>query len=999
MKMLIMKNALLFTRSRFCNVSNRFRDLGILALLVFLFLPRLSFSQFRVLETRDLRLIYFDDYSYVVPHLARSFENALKFHKSLFQYNTGEKVTVILHDFSDYGFGGTTSIPRNLILVGLEPFDYVYETQPANERMNWLMNHELAHVVAFDNAAGSDRFFRALFMGKVEPIAENPLSMIYSYLSIPRRYAPRWYHEGFAVFMETWMAGGMGRVLGGYDEMVFRTMVNDHAYIYDVVGLESEGTAIDFQIGQNSYLYGTRFLTYLANSYGTAKLLQWVNRTPGSKAYFASQFKRVYGVSLDEEWQKWIAWERRWQEENLRLIREYPVTPYRPILSDTLGSISRTYFQPTNRKLYTAINFPGQLAQIVEIDLITGQIRKLCDVPTPALYYVTFLAYNPYKQEIYYTTDNSRYWRDLNVVDIKTGKHRVLIKDFRAGDLVFNLADSSIWGVQHHNGISTLIRIPSPYKVWYDIFPLSYGRDLFDLDISPSGKFLTAGLIEISGRQRLIRMNIDSLLAGSSSFEVLYEFANNAPQNFVFSPDGKYLYGTSYYTGASNVFRYDFANKKMDAVTNCETGFFRPVPVWEDSLIVFRYTGKGFIPVVIPNRVIEDVNAIRYLGQQVVKNHSEVKSWSLPSPRKINIDSLTTFKGFYKPFKEIRIASAYPVVEGYKDFAVFGWRFNLSDPVGFHSIDLTASYSPNRNLAEKERIHFGLNYHFWNWELGIHHNNSDFYDLFGPTKTSRKGTAFYAKYGSFLLSQKPKTLQYSFRFSGFRGLERLPDFQNIAASFDRFYTLSGKLEYKYLLRSLGAVEYEEGVEWQLQSFTYYVRSQLFPHFFSNLSYGFLLPLNHSSIWIRTSAGQAFGERSDPFANFFFGGFGNNWVDHLSEKRFREYYSFPGVELNEVGGRNYVKGMIEWDLPPVRFRRLGVTSFYVTWSRFSLFSSAIMTNLDKSSPQRKLVNLGGQVDFKLVMFSALQSTFSLGYAVAFEKRNMYSNEFMISLKIL
>ena len=87
------------------------------------------------------------------------------------------------------------------------------------------------------------------------------MSMLYSFLTSPRWYSPRWYHEGIAVFLETWMAGGIGRTLGGYDEMVFRTMVLEDAYFYDVVGLESEGTTIDFQVGQNSYLYGTRFVT------------------------------------------------------------------------------------------------------------------------------------------------------------------------------------------------------------------------------------------------------------------------------------------------------------------------------------------------------------------------------------------------------------------------------------------------------------------------------------------------------------------------------------------------------------------------------------------------------------------------------------------------------------------------------------------------------------------------------------------------------------------
>ena len=110
--------------------------------------------------------------------------------------------------------------------------------------------------------------------------------MFYSYLSVPRAYSPRWYHEGIAVFLETWMSGGLGRALGGYDEMVFRAMVRENAYIYDYVGLESEGTSIDFQVGVNSYMYGTRFFTYLGDKYGPEKLIEWVKRTDGTPPVF-----------------------------------------------------------------------------------------------------------------------------------------------------------------------------------------------------------------------------------------------------------------------------------------------------------------------------------------------------------------------------------------------------------------------------------------------------------------------------------------------------------------------------------------------------------------------------------------------------------------------------------------------------------------------------------------------------------------------------------------
>ena len=103
------------------------------------------------------------------------------------------------------------------------------------------------------------------------------------------------------------MAGGLGRALGAFDEMVFRSMVRDESYIYDVVGLESEGTTVDFQVGANSYLYGTRFISYLAYQHSPEKVLEWASRTKDSKSFFASQFKKVYGVSLDDEWSRWIA--------------------------------------------------------------------------------------------------------------------------------------------------------------------------------------------------------------------------------------------------------------------------------------------------------------------------------------------------------------------------------------------------------------------------------------------------------------------------------------------------------------------------------------------------------------------------------------------------------------------------------------------------------------------------------------------------------------------
>jgi hypothetical protein len=126
--------------------------------------------------------------------------------------------------------------------------------------------------------------------------------------------------------------------------------------------------------------------------------------------------------------------------------------------------------------------------------------------------------------------------------------------------------------------------------------------------------------------------------------------------------------------------------------------------------------------------------------------------------------------------------------------------------------------------------------------------------------------------------------------------------------------------------SLGAVDSEKGYKLEANLNTNHVIKTIYPQAEANFDYGFALPLNHSSIWLRSSAGYSYGSRLEPFANFYFGGFGNNYVDDQNEKRYREYYSFPGVELNSIGGTNFGKLLLDWNLPPVRLGNLGISYF-------------------------------------------------------------------------
>jgi hypothetical protein len=972
---------------------------------VWAFAPTDAAGQFQTRETGTMRLVYTSPLqSYLVPQVGTSFENSLRFHRELFDYTPPGKINVLMHDLWHYGNAGARPVPENHITVGIAPYAHVYESAPANERMNSSFNHEMAHVVTVDKATGLDRFFRSAFFGKVTPTAEEPLSMLYAYLTTPRWYSPRWYLEGIAVYLETWMNGGLGRVIGAYDEMVFRTLVRDSGTIYDVVGLESEGTTIDFQVGVNSYLYGTRFISYLALQYGNDSLLAWVNRTEGSKGYFSTQFREVYGRSLDDEWSRWIEWEREWQRANLEAIRRHPTTAFRPLTDQALGSVSRAHYDASSRSIYVAVRYPGQVAHIAAIDIESGRLRKIREVLGASGFYVTALAFDAASRTLYYTTNNAD-WRHLAALNLETGRSEVLLRDVRIGDLVFNPADGSLWGVRHDNGFSTLVRIPRPYDEWNQIHQLPYGRDLFDLDISPDGSVLIGSMSEISGNQRLVKMDVAALMEGDATHEVLEEFDEWSPSNFVFSPDGQYLYGSSYYSGVSNIFRYDFNAKITEPLSNAETGFFRPVPVSDDSVVVFRYTARGFVPSMIPNQVPDSVSAIRFLGNEIAAQRPVVQSWVLPPASRINLDSLTTSTGTYRSLGQFKLDNAYPIVEAYEDAAgtyavAGGMRVNFSDRIGTTALDLSASYSPHRGLAPAERLHLSADFHHWNWRVSAVLNPADFYDLVGPTKTSRKGYGLTLGYQDNLFFDGPRSLGYSLQLAGYGGLETVPEYQNVAASFDKLLSFSANLEYGSLRSSLGAIDHELGTTLDLTLRSNYVSRSLYPRLNLDVSKGLLLPLNHSSLWFRASAGAALaGDRNEPFANFFFGGFGNNWVDYRDIRQFRNSESFPGIEINEVGGANYGRVQVEWMLPPLRFRRVGIPSFYLRWAGLSFFATGLLTNVDDAVARRTVGSVGAQLDFRVVTLSHLNSTFSIGFAVAHEQGGPLRSQLMLSFKIL
>jgi hypothetical protein len=949
-------------------------------------------------QTRDLKLVYFDSLDYLAPHAVRTFTNSLAWQRRTFGWVPSEPTTVLLQDFADAGNAFQSSAPRNRLVFEVSPIAHAFETFPATERMYFLMNHEMVHVAAGDVASEEDRRWRRLFLGKVAAQPQNPESLIYSYLTVPRFNSPRWYNEGGAVFMETWMGGGLGRAQGGYDEMVFRAMVRDDAHFYDPLGLASRAIRVNFQVGVNAYLYGTRFFTWLAYVYSPEKLVAWIRRDEGSRRNYADQFQHVFGIPLEQAWQDWIAFEHEFQRRNLEEVRKFPITPHHNLVATAIGSISRAFFDESSDTLYAAFRYPGVVDHIGALNTRDGSVRRLADIKRAVLYRVTSVAYDPKGETLFFTNDNLA-WRDLMAVNVRTGEERMLLEDARIGDIAFNPVDRSLLGVRYNNGIALLVRVAYPYNEWHQVRAFPYESVLSDLDISPDGRLLSASVSEANGDQFVRVWDLDKLLAGDAKPLSEFAFGQSVPESFVFSRDGRYLYGSSYYTGVSNIFRYEVATGAVQAVSNADIGFFRPVPLADGRLLVLAYTAEGFIPATIDPRPIEDVSAIKFLGAELAAKYPIVTTWKVPPPSTVDYDKEVIGKGPYFPLHDIALDNAFPVLQGYKSYAGVGYHFNIADPLAYSSFGITAAYTPTSNLSGDQRVHAEITGQYLHWRGALSWNRSDFYDLFGPTKRSRKGLAAKVGYTDWLIFDEPRRLDLTVDLAYYDKLDTLPFAQNITTNFTRLATAEAGLHFTNVQRSLGAVDGEKGYTWATVLTANEVKGQTIPQVRGDFDFGVPLPIPHSSVWLRSAAGASSGDRENPVANFYFGGFGNNYVDSGPVQRYREYYALPGFGIDEVSGRSFVKELVEWNVPPIIFESVGTPSFYLAWIRPAVFATALWTDPERSSLRQRYANVGAQADLQFSVLHWYDMTLSVGFAAGFHGSQRAGTEWMVSLKIM
>ena len=350
--------------------------------------------------------------------------------------------------------------------------------------------------------------------------------------------------------------------------MVFRAKVRDGDKLYSPLGLELRRHRGRLP-GRGQRLSLRHALLLLSGADLRART-RWSNGCAGTRAaraYYAAQFRHVFGKKLDDAWDDWIAWERTFQRANLAGCRAYPLTEVTHLSPKGLGSMSRGFVDAKTNALVARL--PLSRRDRLRRHAWTSPPASSASSPRSRgmmLYKVTSLAFDPDGRKAYYTEDNYAF-RDLIEIDVDTGKKRHAAEGRADRRHRRQPAPTSrLWGIRHQNGFAThrphsaaLCRLqPDPYlRLWDQSRSIStsrptarcFRRSFGEVD----GDAVGAGLVGegVSWRWRGPRKS-----RGSTS-------PPSTPESFVFSPDGRSLFGSSYYTGVSNIFRFDIATQEI----------------------------------------------------------------------------------------------------------------------------------------------------------------------------------------------------------------------------------------------------------------------------------------------------------------------------------------------------------------------------------------------------------------------------------------------------
>lgn len=533
--------------------------------------PKIRWDRIR---TPHFTLIYPQAIQSVAQSTARFAEEAYATLSPKFHWKPLGRVSIVLTDNIDSANGLATVLPYNILFLRASAPDPHGSLASYDEWMRLLVTHELTHIMHMDQARGIMRVPRAV-LGKVVS---------------PNGMMPGWMREGLAVHEET-VNTGAGRNRGMYGQMLMRTAADQHRWPRID---QADGLGWKWPGFLPQYLYGGKFIEWLAERFGPEKVVEFQTRSARTPLWYMHNHiaKNVWGKSFYKLWKEWRDDASQRLQAQTAAVRAAGESPTTVVLQDgeQMSALSRS--RDGQLVSYTSTS-PYRAAEIWWKRIgATGEqaggriVRKMNATATAIDGTGTKVAFSALGTRKKYRFS---FASDLYLYDIATKKLGQLTFNRRASDPAFSPDNRELLYVHEVNGAQALVRHTLATHAEQTIpIRVPAGSRFSGPQWSPDGKSIAVSSHQ-GATHDLYIYNLDGTLHTRVTRDTAVE---TSP---AWDAKGRYLYFASDRSGISNIYRLQRASGRIEQVTNVVTGVFDPKPAPDGkSLYVQYYTGDGF---------------------------------------------------------------------------------------------------------------------------------------------------------------------------------------------------------------------------------------------------------------------------------------------------------------------------------------------------------------------------------------------------------------------
>jgi hypothetical protein len=501
---------------------------------------------------------------------------------------------VLVTDWTDSANGMAMTLPRNVIHVYLAAPD-AYST--LNDHDDWLFGlilHEYTHILHLDTIGGIARVINWIF-GKT--LAPNHLQ-------------PSWWIEGLAVFSESHFTSGGRNRSALYDMYLRMAVLEGKAQRID----EISSAPLRFPHGSTPYLYGSRFLEYLAARFGAEALpgishtysRQWIPY--GFNKIAARHLKGQGYVTLYQDFLRHLGRRYGLQAEAVRRrgLRE----GQRVTFSGDYTFYPR--FDPVDGALLLEDDDGRSDHAVKRRDPATGRWRKLFRLETGG-----GLALTPDGQRVVFSQmemHRATYeYADLWAFDRRTRRTTRLTRRLRAREPDVSPDGRTIACAVSERTATHLALVPAEglrQGLRPRILVRSTGYDQVSSPAwSPDGRTLAYVQWRQGGDRDLYTVEVATGRTRRLTADRAQELGP------VWSPDGRTIYFSSDRTGIFNVYALDVATSALTQVTNVVGGALQPAISPDGKQLAYiGFTAKGFDAYVLPLDPRQALPALPYVS-------------------------------------------------------------------------------------------------------------------------------------------------------------------------------------------------------------------------------------------------------------------------------------------------------------------------------------------------------------------------------------------------